>query len=338
MKLPKVNDLGFFEIRLESIGGLGANGAGKMIAQVGVLSQGFNGATFSSYGSEKKGSPIKSFVRFADEGTPVKVNSTIEEPHVIAIFHVNLLKVPTTLMGVKPDSIIILNTSMSPDEARDAAKLHAGTLVCIDATKIAMEQKLPATNTIIMGAMLKYMDFLDKQIFEDIIKKQFANKPQFIDDNVKAFHRGIEEGVEKVFTDDGKYPYLPYNKPNPKYGKNTQIRGGVIVEAGNSTLKDMAVTRTGKIPVFNREKCINCGMCDVVCPDMSLNFQREDDGKMHLQGIDYQYCKGCMKCVEVCPTRKKNKEDTANHALRVGLESEFDVASITKPHHDHQKK
>jgi pyruvate ferredoxin oxidoreductase gamma subunit len=22
---------------------------------------------------------------------------------------------------------------------------------------------------------------------------------------------------------------------------------------------------------------------------------------MMLQGIDYQYCKGCLKCVEVCP-------------------------------------
>ncbi len=30
--LPKKNELGFFEIRLESIGGLGANLAGKMLA------------------------------------------------------------------------------------------------------------------------------------------------------------------------------------------------------------------------------------------------------------------------------------------------------------------
>lgn len=23
---------------------------------------------------------------------------------------------------------------------------------------------------------------------------------------------------------------------------------------------------------------------------------------MFLKGIDYQYCKGCLKCVEACPT------------------------------------
>ena len=24
---------------------------------------------------------------------------------------------------------------------------------------------------------------------------------------------------------------------------------------------------------------------------------------MFLKGIDYQYCKGCLKCVEACPTK-----------------------------------
>ncbi len=52
--LPKTNELGFFEIRLESIGGLGANLAGKMLAEAGVVGSGFNGVSFSSYGSEKK--------------------------------------------------------------------------------------------------------------------------------------------------------------------------------------------------------------------------------------------------------------------------------------------
>lgn len=53
--LPQKNALGFYEIRLESIGGLGANLAGKMLAETGALELGFNAANFSSYGSEKKG-------------------------------------------------------------------------------------------------------------------------------------------------------------------------------------------------------------------------------------------------------------------------------------------
>ena len=53
----------FFELRLESIGGLGAHAAGQVLATAGVLRMGLNGAHFSSYGSEKKGSLVRSFVR-----------------------------------------------------------------------------------------------------------------------------------------------------------------------------------------------------------------------------------------------------------------------------------
>lgn len=56
MGLPKKNKLGFYEMRFESVGGLGANLAGQILASALVLGQGFNGAHFSTYGSEKKGS------------------------------------------------------------------------------------------------------------------------------------------------------------------------------------------------------------------------------------------------------------------------------------------
>src|SRR5690606_40042546 len=85
--LPKKNELGFYEIRLESIGGLGANLAGKMLAEAGVLGLGLNGSNFSSYGSEKKGTPVKSFVRFSDPDVEIRDHSPIEQPHVIGVFH-----------------------------------------------------------------------------------------------------------------------------------------------------------------------------------------------------------------------------------------------------------
>ena len=60
--LPGAGEDGFFGIRFESVGGLGAHLAGQILAEAGVLRQGLNGAHFSSYGSEKKGTPVKSFV------------------------------------------------------------------------------------------------------------------------------------------------------------------------------------------------------------------------------------------------------------------------------------
>ncbi|MEE8483313.1 MAG: 2-oxoacid:acceptor oxidoreductase family protein, partial [Nitrospinota bacterium] len=79
-QLPVTNELGFYEIRMASIGGFGANLAGKVLAEAGVLKMGYNGSNFSSYGSEKKGSPVSAFVRFCDPSVTVRVNSPVTDP------------------------------------------------------------------------------------------------------------------------------------------------------------------------------------------------------------------------------------------------------------------
>ena len=52
-----MKDRAYFEIRLESLGGLGANLCGKMLGELGVKYLGLNGAAFSSYGSENGAHP-----------------------------------------------------------------------------------------------------------------------------------------------------------------------------------------------------------------------------------------------------------------------------------------
>ena len=60
--LPKTSKLSFYEMRFELAGGLGTNLAGQILSEAMVLSQGFNGAHFSLYALEKRGSPVKSYV------------------------------------------------------------------------------------------------------------------------------------------------------------------------------------------------------------------------------------------------------------------------------------
>ncbi len=54
-------------------------------------------------------------------------------------------------------------------------------------------------------------------------------------------------------------------------------------------------------PVFNKDYCIDCQFCWVYCPDISIISR---DKKM--LGVDYDHCKGCGICVEVCPTNPKS--------------------------------
>ncbi|HLD23723.1 MAG TPA: 4Fe-4S dicluster-binding protein [Sulfuricurvum sp.] len=54
-------------------------------------------------------------------------------------------------------------------------------------------------------------------------------------------------------------------------------------------------------PLFNKDYCIDCQFCWVYCPDMSIISR---DKKMI--GIDFDHCKGCGICVQVCPTNPKS--------------------------------
>jgi len=68
----------------------------------------------------------------------------------------------------------------------------------------------------------------------------------------------------------------------------------------NSYTASVASWRVKK-PVFNRDICIDCQNCWVWCPDTSI-LSRDKQ----MLGIDYDHCKGCEVCVEVCPTNPKS--------------------------------
>ncbi len=68
----------------------------------------------------------------------------------------------------------------------------------------------------------------------------------------------------------------------------------------NSYTATVASWRVVK-PVYNRDICIDCQNCWVWCPDTSIVSRDKQ-----MLGIDYDHCKGCGVCVEVCPTNPKS--------------------------------
>ncbi|HEX7055986.1 MAG TPA: 2-oxoacid:acceptor oxidoreductase family protein [Bacilli bacterium] len=305
--LPKVNELGFFQLRLESIGGLGANLAGKMLAEAGVVGAGLNGVSFSSYGSEKKGSPVKAHIRFCDPETKIRDTSPVERPHVVGIFHENLAKTINVVSGIYEDSIVLVNSTKSPEKLKEKLKMVAGTIAVIDATGIALEEN-NRVNMAMLGGLFRLCSFLDPQIMRDVIRNSLIKKyPQAVEPALRTFERGYNEVKSQTFA-------LPKGAQMPAYtrmdtpilGYETQAIGGTIINPGNSILKDLSISRSGMMPHFDQEKCIHCANCDNVCPDFCFVWEEQPDKKgrpqMFLQGIDYQYCKGCLKCVVACPT------------------------------------
>ncbi len=318
--LPVTNEHGYFEIRLESIGGLGANLCGKMLGELGALSLSLNSLSFSSYGSEKRGSPVKAYIRWCDNEKPLRINSPVTHPHLLAIFHEGLIGTYPVLEGVSIDTKIILNTPLSPDDAAEKYHISMGELYCLDALSIAMECK-SRINMVMLGAIAKTSGFIPLEDVERLCRDTIGKKyPALIDANLK----GVREGYSllKKASDERNVEPLPTGgKEQFAWGYDNAPIGGINPRIGSTVSNNLSPSREGYIPLFIPEKCINCGLCDSTCPDMVFQFAPGIyNGKecMVNQGVDYYHCKGCLRCVEVCPT----------NALVTALEKDYPK----KPH------
>lgn len=296
----------FLELRMESIGGLGANLAGKILSESGVIRQGLNGWYAASYGSEKKGSPVKAFVRFAPKEIQIRGTYPVDEPDVVAVFHEALLHNPSTTAGLRTGGTLLVNTKRTPAEIRAEVGRDDIRVACVDALGISVREGT-RINTAMLGAMCHTVPLLDVDAVREGIAETFTVKYQhLLEANLRTFDGAREEVVE-----EGPLTTTPYEAPNVAtvgraLGYETQFTGGTIQYAGNSIAKDLSASRQGFVPAFNVESCIHCAACDQVCPDACFVWESRDNGKgrefQFLVGIDYQYCKGCQKCVEACPT------------------------------------
>jgi pyruvate ferredoxin oxidoreductase gamma subunit len=303
--LPRTNELGYYEMRFESIGALGANLAGQILGEALVLRQGFNGANFSSYGAEKKGSPVKAYVRVCAPECEVRTNSPVEEPHLVALFHDGLFALPGLLQGVTQDTVIVASTARDPALMRDLLKAPVLRLGVVDALRIANEEQT-RVNTAMLGAVTKASGFIDPQAVRDTIAATFADRyPKLVEPNLRTFDRGYDELVLVEFEDAGGFAPLPSERVHPDLGYANAPIGGAITNGGNTVRRNLGSSRQGYIPRYHRDLCIDCGRCDMTCPDYVFIFHQGEDKRgrpaMVMKGPDYRYCKGCMKCVDICP-------------------------------------
>ena len=146
----------YYEIRLESIGGLGANLCGKMLGELGVKYLGLNSSSFSSYGSEKTGTPVKSFIRYCNNDKEIRVHSPVLEPDLLVIFHQALLKDKSVLNGCKENTAVLISLEPGRDIRESVKELETCNCYGLEAQRIAMETH-SRINVVMLGAVLKLM-------------------------------------------------------------------------------------------------------------------------------------------------------------------------------------
>ncbi|MCL2826777.1 MAG: 2-oxoacid:acceptor oxidoreductase family protein [Eggerthellaceae bacterium] len=182
------------EIRWHARAGQGAVTAAKLVADTALLAGSYIQA-MPEYGPERTGAPMKAYTRVSDE--PIEVHNNITDPDIVIVLDDTLLGTVDMTEGLVKDGTIILNTTMSVDEAR--AALGVGddvTVAVVDASGIAVDTiKRDIPNTPIVGALSKVTGIVPVEKIEERLVITFGKKftQDIVDANLESVDRAYKE-------------------------------------------------------------------------------------------------------------------------------------------------
>jgi NADPH-dependent glutamate synthase beta subunit-like oxidoreductase len=107
---------------------------------------------------------------------------------------------------------------------------------------------------------------------------------------------------------DGPVEVMPYEKLNTAYFRHasrTPIPVTPVNERTRGQQVEVTLAYSREEAVAEADRCMSCGVCNgcdncyVVCPDVSVMRDARENGHY---SIRTHYCKGCLVCVQECPT------------------------------------
>lgn len=167
------------EIRIHGRGGQGAVVGAKLLAEA-LFAEGKFVQAFPEFGVERRGAPVTAFLRTND--APVNIRNRVYNPDHIIIQDASLLSDPSTLDGLKPGGIVLINSKSDPETY--LAQMPQMKIATVDASGIAHTCGLGGVvNTTILGAFAKVSGMVK---LESLLKVVEEGAPWKKKENVKA--------------------------------------------------------------------------------------------------------------------------------------------------------
>lgn len=176
------------QIRIHGRGGQGVVTAAELIA-IAAFKNCKQAQAFPSFGVERTGAPIESYVRLDDR--PIITREQIYQPNVLIIQDASLLDSVDVAKGANKKTITIINTAKAKQSLK--INLPQANIYTIDATKIALEIiGKNIVNTVILGALAKITGLVDLTSLKQAIQEKFSGNQNLIDKNIKAIEQAYE--------------------------------------------------------------------------------------------------------------------------------------------------
>ena len=290
---------------------------------------------YFQYDSKKSGGVTVSNLRYGDK--EIREPYYVNNPKIIVITKDIYFKMFEMVDNIEENGIILINTIKSKDEllkllpnsVKKTIITKKVKVYFINAEDIALKNKIPGKISKIMEVLILNLLNVENsiKIVEESIKKSFATKGEsVINSNITS----INEAINKLQT----LEINEYHEETIKIIDNdvvTMINKRLGDKIPVSELEDYAygkfacgTSATEKrnisniIPFWNKENCIQCGMCSLVCPHAVIRTITSEDktkgipfaGKDNLRyivEINEEDCTGCGLCANICPGKIGNK-------------------------------
>ena len=340
-------DLNCDEIKIYGFGSDGMVSASKDILQILYDNNKLYVEGYFSYDSKKSGGVTVSHLRYGKE--KILAPYYVMNPKLIVVTKDAYFSKFKMIDNIKENGILLVNTNKN---LNDILTNHDKKIILdrnikvfkTDADKVSNLYNIPGKINKIMETIIltllnvKEANFLVLNNLKVVLKNKGS---EIIDNNVKAVEKALEslEEEEIVIGEDilSKPATNIFDMINNRMGDTLTVNdvkslknGSFIYDLSKYEKRDIADV----VPSWNSEKCIECGICSLVCPHAVIRPILNKDEKLKKDSITkkgYKYqiviserdCTSCGLCILSCPTKalEKKKKDYENDYL---VEKYFD--------------
>ena len=291
---------------------------------------------YFEYDSKKSGGITVSHLRISDY--PINAPYYVTNPELIIITKDSYIKEFDIFNNVKEGATVLINTNkdsgdfirLIPDDVKDIINIKKLRVLLIDADKIALKNNIKGKISKIMEIIiLKLLEFPDAiEILSKSIKKQFKTKgDEIVKSNIDAMNEAINS--LKLLSNILPLTDQEFDKDYNifdiiKHRRGNELKTSDLLEYKNGvfpcglTKKEKRAT-SSLVPKWNKDKCIQCGMCSIVCPHAAIRpfivDKNEKESIPLIGNSEYNYqvlvseadCLSCGLCINVCPGKKGEK-------------------------------
>ena len=190
-----------FCVRIHGRGGQGVVTAAELLS-VAAFDEGRWAQAFPSFGSERMGAPVVSFVRIGD--AEIRTREPVVAPDALIVLDATLIHQVDLFSGVPDDGYVLLNTASSPDElglGPLADRLRHERLLSVPATELALRHLgRPVPNAVLLGGFAAMTKMVSLGAVTTAITERFS--PKVAEANAaaaaEAFEYVIAETTERA--------------------------------------------------------------------------------------------------------------------------------------------